>query len=349
MGSRRHHYHFAHRYFPTLLLTTRAAQRWLPILEAPEGAEFLRSLWNQFGADNLPENERLSADGFAVRATRTSGGALMLLVRFPPPVEVPEAHFALVVADGRTHEILRYVTLEHSMGCTVLGEWLADGTHKNYGEGPPPDEQQFYTASQKLLGALTDPTVAMQTAHALVSSGDAARKAQDTQRMQKAYGEAAWLYAQLHAWYELCGLLSDRWISAQMQNESVALTQAFWLAMHPTVGVSKALEIARALQQAIGPTSTLSGLIAAATFHKAHVHVNNEPNIEALRGQCFQLLLTAAGPEIAADKKRFSAWGEERELLESQKFMSKLYPALMGFGPAHAWVFQPQSVSGILV
>lgn len=85
--------------------------------------------------------------------SRQGDGFTAHVVRMPDPVESPEAHLVAVVhRDNEAHDharpsaSTRYFTLERAPaagGPPLLCEWLVDGTHANYGEGPEPDVAAF--------------------------------------------------------------------------------------------------------------------------------------------------------------------------------------------------------------
>lgn len=347
MGSRTHHYHFAHQHFPGLLLRTKAAQRWLPILESPDGTGFVRSLWQSFG-ESLPPAERMAPDGIAVFSTRTPGGALLVCVRFPPPVEMPEAHFAAVLADPARPEILRYLTLEHSVNRTVFGEWTAARLHRNHGDGPPANEAAFYQAVLRFIGPLASPNEALLDGRALMTRASAARRSNPVEA-KKLTDAAVERFASLRAWSDLSTLVTLLLVEPNDPGAAITYAQAFWLAMHPSVPVGTAIVIGTTLQTALGLESKLSGLVGAACVHKAQVHGEGQPGVDEQRAKGFQRLLAAAPPVVAANKESFMAWAQARGLLEPARFMSELYPALLEFVPEKRWLFDPEAVTGILV
>lgn len=144
---RAHHYEFAHRAVPAVLLdATVDLTRYTRKIGRLQRS--LTATWNAVGAGQ-PRDERVESTGLAVEA-RVVGGADALLITLPPAQRPAEAHFALVMPLERRVE-RRYLTLEagwdvvNQRPYTVLGEWK-DGVHHNLGDGPPPEAGLFVDA-----------------------------------------------------------------------------------------------------------------------------------------------------------------------------------------------------------
>ncbi|WP_406278443.1 hypothetical protein [Embleya sp. NBC_00896] len=145
MSTRQHHYRFAHVVFRSIALRNAAGLLAAPIDELNSRTV---DLWIGVGSA-LPEEDRLSADGLALSHVPLGAGT-GLLVRFPPALYPPEAHFALLVGPDVVGEP-RYFVLEESVDVfgggrsTVLGGWDED-THLNLGPGPAVDADAFVAA-----------------------------------------------------------------------------------------------------------------------------------------------------------------------------------------------------------
>ncbi|GCD98646.1 hypothetical protein [Embleya hyalina] len=151
MSTRPHHYRFAHVVFRSIALRNAAG-----LLAAPLDELNTRTadLWVGVGGE-LPEEQRLPADGLALSHVPLGAGTA-LLVRFPPALHPPEAHFALLLGPDVVGEP-RYFVLEESLDMftrarvTVLGAWNTD-THLNLGPGPAPEADAFVAAVEARLG-----------------------------------------------------------------------------------------------------------------------------------------------------------------------------------------------------
>lgn len=148
---RAHHYVFAHRE----LLALAFDPRFFPLATGHRGREFVTGFWDHVGS-NLPPEEQLPGDGLAVRV-ETRSGRTIVVVRLPGAERMAEAHLVAVVRGLPGEPPVRYFTLElglaggtHSVR-TVLCEWR-EGTHLNYGDGPPVDEGAFLDAIDPRLG-----------------------------------------------------------------------------------------------------------------------------------------------------------------------------------------------------
>ncbi|GMU55568.1 MAG: hypothetical protein AMXMBFR33_47140 [Candidatus Xenobia bacterium] len=145
-------YMFAHRVFPRWFFEDPAAVA--QVLSGPEALPHLIALWKEVG---MACQESLASDGLALEPVRLDDWQ-GVLIRLPPPGEVPEAHFlCLVWPSSKGPEAARIVTLEHSLDLqgekrTVLGEWRSDGAHLNFGSGPEAQSKPFLEAVQRIIG-----------------------------------------------------------------------------------------------------------------------------------------------------------------------------------------------------
>lgn len=157
---RRHHYAFAHQSLPAV--ARRIGPQLVAAGRAGALAEGLARHWDSLGKE-LPPDDRLAGDELAAQVFDTPGYDVVV-VRFPRPRGVTEAHLAAIcvpsdAGPSPAEAPVRYLTLEHSVNLfdasasTVLGEWTADGTHVNYGEGPPADDLPAFVAA--VTGHLT--------------------------------------------------------------------------------------------------------------------------------------------------------------------------------------------------
>jgi hypothetical protein len=136
----------------------------LAILSGPDGQRFLVDTWETAGKHCAPEGRR-DPDGLGLSISPTGTTGLVAVVRLPAPTQVPEAHFVAIFGrfatpgqpDPGQLKWVRIFTLElgtHPLTeapCTMLCEWTDAGDHKNYGEGPPPDEELFVEAALDLI------------------------------------------------------------------------------------------------------------------------------------------------------------------------------------------------------
>jgi hypothetical protein len=155
-------YLFAHQALP--VQTFADPSRMLSILAGPEGQRFLDDAWQIAGRHCDPDKRVQDASpSYTFSPTGTSG--VVAVVKPPEPQEPGEAHFIAILgrfeqAENPDLAKLRWVrlfTLERAIHpvneteCTMLCEWTAEGAHKNYGDGPPADEELFVEAVLDLL------------------------------------------------------------------------------------------------------------------------------------------------------------------------------------------------------
>src|SRR5205807_7505837 len=104
-----------------------------------------------------------TADDLTVHTVRAAGFPCAV-VEMPPPRAMTEAFFAAAVLliDPAAEEPdlaaapVRYFTLEQSFDLegaplAMMCEWTRDGTHVNFGGGPPPRPDDFVKAIEFLL------------------------------------------------------------------------------------------------------------------------------------------------------------------------------------------------------
>jgi hypothetical protein len=139
------------------------------ILLSDKRDEFLTKMWDH-AASGVQENDpTIKTDpypGIEVIPLR-AGNFPCVVLKMPQPRGVTECHFVGIVAhmDLSTDEKpseqtpMSYFTLERGVGedlktpRTVLCEWSKDGTHSNFGDGPPPEAEMFANAiGQSLAG-----------------------------------------------------------------------------------------------------------------------------------------------------------------------------------------------------
>ncbi|HDQ70572.1 MAG TPA: hypothetical protein ENN19_00570 [Chloroflexi bacterium] len=155
--ARQHHYLFAHKLLPAIFHND--PERFLHNL-GQDGVQFLHFLWKRLGEHEIEERaERMFSVGLAYHVEELGDGTPVHLITFPPPEGMPEAYFSALVyypsggeGNGRHKTATRYLTLEYSWDLkenvtrTVLGEWTANGVHRNLGTGPEPRPERFFEA-----------------------------------------------------------------------------------------------------------------------------------------------------------------------------------------------------------
>lgn len=153
--ARPQHYHFVHRFLPGQLEfgAKTVVER---LLENP--GRYLNYYWSSSMEEiGIDQQKSLPSDGlecFPIQLDDTRHG---VLIQLPEPKNTNEAYFAAIVItkSSENFDEFRYFTLEYSKGFdgflrTVLCEWK-DGTHFNYGDGPPPQSAAFIESLKRLL------------------------------------------------------------------------------------------------------------------------------------------------------------------------------------------------------
>lgn len=152
---RDHHYVFAHLALREICM--QDAAEIFRILASPERDKFLAWLWGSVEKRVGRRIDDLDPRDLAVTTLRVADSPA-IIIRMPVPVAPAEAHLigaVLAKPAGGSPATARYFTLEHGLDLdgsarTVLCEW-ADGSHRNYGDGPPPTVQDFARALEQSI------------------------------------------------------------------------------------------------------------------------------------------------------------------------------------------------------
>ena len=132
------------------------------VLLSDDREKFLREMWDQAAQAVQQTDAKEKVDpypGVDVIPLR-AGNFPCVVMKMPEPKGVTECYFVGVVAhmdlskDEKPNEQtpMSYFTLELGVGedlktpRTVLCEWSKDGTHSNFGDGPPPEAEMFANA-----------------------------------------------------------------------------------------------------------------------------------------------------------------------------------------------------------
>jgi hypothetical protein len=156
-GQRPQHYMFAHRVLPSLFFRDPAL--FLNIMSSPKALDMLRTQWDSLGKHFAPVEPSTGLD----YETRTlEDNTTIIIVIMPPPCNVTEAYFTAAVYRPPTAgepALARYFTFEYGTNImtgenhTVLGEWTADTTHRNYGsKNRTADKGEFIKTVCGILG-----------------------------------------------------------------------------------------------------------------------------------------------------------------------------------------------------
>jgi hypothetical protein len=144
------------------------------VLHSPEAMKFLTELWEEVGTHcrEAPEAggaavQHIDGSTLGVRPARV-GNFPSAVVSLPQPLAPTEAYFIALVlhvelatlqGDGPTPENpeLSYYTLERGVSLdgrerAVLCAWDAQGSHLNFGEGPPAQFEPFVEAVRAQVG-----------------------------------------------------------------------------------------------------------------------------------------------------------------------------------------------------
>jgi len=156
-GIRCQHYQFAHVALRSVAFAEPV--KWLALLATPDARAALASLLEQV-EETCKERDEVGdfdASQLGLHLLR-AGGHACAVVEMPAPRATGEAYFTasvLLVQPELELAELRYFTLEYNTADgaigTMLGEWQADGGHRNHGKGPEPNLQAFLHALSAVL------------------------------------------------------------------------------------------------------------------------------------------------------------------------------------------------------
>jgi hypothetical protein len=153
------HYAFAHQALRAVALDNPLGC--LAVLASPDARPFLADLVRsvtEFCRDRgMEPSAGLAVDDLTVHRVRALGHPCAV-VEMPAPRAAAEAHYVAIAltAEPSENPEARYFTLEKGLQLdgaarAVLCEWTADGTHRNYGDGPPLGVERFLRAIEDLL------------------------------------------------------------------------------------------------------------------------------------------------------------------------------------------------------
>jgi hypothetical protein len=166
------HYLFAHYALRSVALNDPVF--YFGVLASPEAAKFLTHLLRTTADHARPGDPPadFTADDLRVHTVR-AGGYPCAVVEMPQPRATTEAFFTAAVllvdpaaeAPDLAAAPVRYFTLEKSFDLegnafAMMCEWSKDGSHANFGGGPPPRLDDFVKAIEYLLKNRDAPTQA---------------------------------------------------------------------------------------------------------------------------------------------------------------------------------------------
>jgi hypothetical protein len=154
------YYFFAHYALRTAAYQLGASA--VGVLLSPRRDEFLADMW-RMATEGCKQNGDAASDPLPpIEVLPLKAGSLPCVVlRMPSPQRTTECHFVAIVLHVDPSEVLpskperaavsyytleRGVRIESGAARTVLCSWSKEGSHINYGDGPPPDPQAFADA-----------------------------------------------------------------------------------------------------------------------------------------------------------------------------------------------------------
>ncbi|MFZ1699255.1 MAG: serine/threonine-protein kinase [Pyrinomonadaceae bacterium] len=151
------HYSFAHRFLRDKAFSYPGPL--LADLARPTAAKYLSVFWVSNATDTCGPNDQLiPPDGLSCKAFTLERGYAGAIVKLPDPAAPSEAFFvAIIMPDAEifgSDARVRFLTLESSpcrSNGTIIGEWIGEDMHKNYGPGPVPTFQNFYELVDNIL------------------------------------------------------------------------------------------------------------------------------------------------------------------------------------------------------
>jgi len=163
---RKHHHGFTHTFVPSFTIVDERRGVLLAGLASARGQEVMRQAWLKFG----PElgAEIVPGDQLEVHAFQHES-RLCLVLLYPPPIKIGEAHAGLVIAgpvarfepEALAAAPVRYFVLElAAAGTTWLREWTPNG-FTSLGPGPV-NNDDFTDAVFSRLFSKTPPPLPAQ-------------------------------------------------------------------------------------------------------------------------------------------------------------------------------------------
>jgi hypothetical protein len=149
-----HHYFLAHYAFR--MIAQNNPLMFFSVLASPGQKEFIKEVILSMEEQNQ-NNEKIdfSEDDLTVDCTRINNFPAVL-IEFPKPLQMGEVYFIAAImkkeagTDFQEDDLpdVDYFTLEYGLSLdgskrTVFCNWTKEGTHGNYGDGPPPEKESF--------------------------------------------------------------------------------------------------------------------------------------------------------------------------------------------------------------
>ena len=172
------YYTFAH--YVLRQATFQLGAACLGVLVSPRREEFLRTIWDAAADSCRQTDPSVALDPFPAASIQVAplraGPFPCAVVKMPPPRGTTECHLVGIVAhvdiaageEPTEQTAVSYFTLEQGASLdgsarTVLCEWTREGSHLNFGGGPPAEPEAFANAiGQKLAGRGYEPRAAMR-------------------------------------------------------------------------------------------------------------------------------------------------------------------------------------------
>ena len=160
-----HHNEFAHRALRGICMTD-PCRFFLTVAKPETRASFFDEVWQEVCRMYAEGKQPTFSMADVTVAVKRVGDYPVLLITMPRPEFITQAYMVAIVLKIRFEELkttlvnalmngksqarpeVRYFVLESGSppGRTVLCEWDAAGEHQNYGDGPPPDPEEFLKA-----------------------------------------------------------------------------------------------------------------------------------------------------------------------------------------------------------
>ncbi len=160
-----HHYEFAHRALREICMSDPC--RFFVTVAKPETrASFFDEVWQEVCRMYAEGKQPTFSMADVKVEVKRVGDYPVLLITMPRPEFITQAYMVAIVLKIRFEELkttlvnalmngagqprpeVRYFVLEEGTGRTVLCAWDTAGEHINYGDGPPPDPEEFLKAIQ---------------------------------------------------------------------------------------------------------------------------------------------------------------------------------------------------------
>ncbi|MBD2592823.1 tetratricopeptide repeat protein [Nostoc spongiaeforme FACHB-130] len=149
--------------------------------------------------------------------------------------------------------------------------------------------------------------------------------------------QAAQLFAQVHAYIDLCTVLNNLGLSMESKG-LVYLAQAVWLCLRVQVPLNDTIDTLRSMYDRIPQSDEMEALLGAVAMYFCQVRGDEYPQLEELQQRSFKILAGAATAQ-GIEPEALVTWIEQQRLNDPNYFIPRLVQLLEAI-VGDEWLFE---------